>query len=410
MIQVIYSYVEAVKLAARIVVPTYHQRMFQPIHILDQAELTKYFLLYQSTATLSMYLPPWLNDAARFWGFGDTATIKIGSRVVFGFSEPPFQYQFAFVPRNTEVLSLVEPTLTPPVNIFYMFKSPVSTPKLSSSFNLVKGIAALLQLLYTSFTLYHTNGGQLKKYGFAAPGLTVLPYAVMSGLNLIANLVTPHYPTMYLVRSKVMEEAERRKGSRFNYVVGELVEESGADEDGWPEIAGYFKHDDVLYATHSANKNRRIKIHDSSRQTIYVPACPRFRRTDDTRYMARRSKIRSDVCEMYLFTFIVAAEICIILTFSDFSGQQSTFAQRAWIVTWLFSGYLFGVMAYSWNYVSGYGNTGNRESGKLSPWAKRAIYKTVVLPIQVCLCAPAIGGFVVVSQMLKAYGICYKFV
>ena len=354
-----------------------------------------------------MYLPPWLNDTARFWSFADTGRVGIGSRVVFGYSKPPDQYQFAFVPRNTEVLSLVDDNT---------IESPVSTPKLSSSFNLVKAIAALVQLLYTSFTLYHTNGGQLKQYGFAAPGLTVLPYAVMSGLNLIANLVTPHYPTMYLVRSKVMEEAERRRGSPFNYVVGELVEESGTDEDGWPEIAGYFKHDDkVLYVTSSA-KRKRIKISDKSSgessESIYVPACPRFRRTDDTRYMARRSIIRSNIYEMCLFTFIVAAEICIILTLSNFSGQQSTFAQRTWIVTWLFSGYVFGIMNYLWSYIQGYGTTDKRESGELSPWVKvkRGIFDIVYIPSFVCLCAPAIGGFVVVSQILKAYGICYKFV
>ena len=104
-----------------------------------------------------MYLPPWLNDTARFWSFTDTGTVGIGDRVVFGFNKPPDEYQFAFVPRNTEVLSLVDPTLIPPDNAL---ESAVSTPKLSSSFNLVKGVAALMQLLYTSITLYHTNGGQ----------------------------------------------------------------------------------------------------------------------------------------------------------------------------------------------------------------------------------------------------------
>ena len=361
-----------------------------------------------------MYLPPWLNDMARFWSFTDTGTVGIGDRVVFGFNKPPDEYQFAFVPRNTEVLSLVEPTLIPSG---HALESAVSTPKLSSSFNVVKGVAALAQLLYTSITLYHTNGGQLKQFGFAAPGLTVLPYAVMSGLNLIANLVTPHYPTMYLVRSKVMEEAERRKGSRFNYVVGELVEESGTDEDGWPEIAGSFKDDDkVLYVTPSAEKDKKIKISDSSSdessQNIYVPACPRFRRTDDTRYMARRSRLRSNAYELLLFTFIVAVEIGIILTLSNFSGQQSTFAQRAWIVTWLLSGFVFDVLAYLRGFRAYYGATDKRESGKLSPWATwvcRTIYNTAFL-CMICLCAPAIGGFVVVSQMLKSYGICYKFV
>ena len=195
-----------------------------------------------------------------------------------------------------------------------------------------------MQLLYTSFTLYHSNGGQLKRYGFAGPGLMVLPYAVMSGPNLIANLVAPHYSTMYLVRSKVMEEAERRRGSPFNYVVGEVFDVSGTDEDGWSEIAGYFKHDNrVLYVTTSGEKRKRIKISDSSSgdssQKIHVPACPRFRRTDDgheTRYMARRStiRIRSLAYETCLLTFIVAAKICIILTLSNFSGQRSTFSLR----------------------------------------------------------------------------------
>ena len=384
--------------------------MFQPsIHILDQVNLTKHSLLYQRTASLEMYLPPWLNDAARFWSFSDTSTLRIGSRVVFGFSKrckPPDQYEFVFVPRNTEVLSLVDNTT----------ESRVSTRKLSSSFNLVKGIAALVQLFYTSFTLYHTNGGQLKQYGFAAPGLTVLPYAVMSGLNLIANLVTPHYPTMYLVRSKVMEEAERRTGSRFNYVVGELVDEAGTNDDAWSEIAGYFKHDNkVLYVAPSAKRQKkRIEISDYSSQTIYFPACPRFQRTDDTRNMGRRSRILSNIYEMGLVTFIVAAENIIILILSNFSGQQSTLVQRAWIVTWLLSGYVYGVMAYLWSHIWHYGTTRRLDFSKLSSWVKTWIIfyipSILFIPSMVCLCAPAIGGFVVVSQMLQAYGICYKFV
>ena len=202
---------------ARILVLTYHRRMFQYIHILDKLNSRIYFPLYQSTATLSIYKPPWLDDRSRFWSYGDTALDEIGHRAVFGFSKPPEQYSFAFVPRNTKVLGLKNPTQAASSNVpVPLLASPDSTPKLSSSFNLIKGIAAILQLLYTSITLYHTSGGQVNKYGFAAPGLTVIPYAVMSFLNLMANLLTPHYPTMYLVRSEVMEEAERRTGSPFH--------------------------------------------------------------------------------------------------------------------------------------------------------------------------------------------------
>ena len=142
-------------------------------------------------------------------------------------------------------------------------------------------MAALLQSLYASLTLYRTNGGQVNRYGFAAPGLTVLPYAVMSTINLMANLVAPNYPTLYLVRSEVMEEAERRTGLPFHYTVGKVVDKSGfndIDIEGWSEIAGSFKDDDkLLSVSPSAEEDGKIEICDSSHQTIYVPACPRFR-------------------------------------------------------------------------------------------------------------------------------------
>ena len=349
-------------------------------------------------------------------------------------------------------------------------------------------MAALLQFLYASFTFYRTIGGQVNRYGFAAPGFTVLPYAVMSALNLMANLVAPHYPTLYLVRSEVMEEAEWRTGLPFDYVVGKVVE-SGTNNtvpEGWSEIAGSFKDDDkLLYVSPSAGEDEKIEICDSYRQTIYVPACPRFRRTDDTQtsplrqfiesdqrwlefpqyqFKARRQQVsiqpswfsflrpsfqldlqsyieviqsrlrshlgalrssllrsishwpwvlrpfasfsirfatRPDVLtvhEQFLIAFIIYAEFFITLALSNFSGQQSTLAQRAWTVTWLIVGHTSGIMirpavSTMWELDT-------------SPVRSRF----VVCCYMVICGPPAIGGFVVVSQMLKAYGICYKVV
>ena len=463
--------------------------------------------LYQSTAGLSFYRPPWLNDRTRFWSYTDTNLSGIGSRAVFGLSEPPDQYEFAFVPRNTVVLALVDSFPTPPSNIpdkhllrrifasqvsmalvdssptpssnvsdkpllRRIFASPISTPKLSSSSNIVKGMVALLQLLYTSFTLYHTNGDQLNQFGFAAPGLTVLPYAIMSGLNLLASLVAPNYPTMYLVRSKVMEEAERRTGLRFHYAVGRVVDELDTDTDvmeGWSEIAGSFEDNDkVLYVTTPAGEGEKIEIHNMFRQrigigsekAIYVPSCPRFRRTDDPetsplrrfyknlmeglvfpRYLARRrnplsfsfsqlsslpqSRERAPVLppsliyfvglpdfplnkyETCLVAFIFGAEFLITLALSKFRGQQSTTAQRGWTVAWLFAGYVFGAGIYTVNLVLAYLRRNSRILGMLGLRVRSR--RVVCVYIAVCS-APAIGGFVVVSQMLRAYGICYKFV
>jgi hypothetical protein len=352
-------------------------------------------------------------------------------------------------------------------------------------------MAALLQFLYASFTFYRTIGGQVNRYGFAAPGFTVLPYAVMSALNLMANLVAPHYPTLYLVRSEVMEEAEWRTGLPFDYVVGKVAE-SGTNNivpEGWSEIAGSFKDDDkLLYVSPSAarEEDEKIEMCDSSRQTIYIPACPRFRRTDDTQtsplrqfiesdlrrlefpqyqYTARRqqisiqpslfsflrpsfqldlqnyieaiqSRLRSylgalrscllhstshlpwvfqpfasfsvrlatrpdNVYEQFLIGVIISAELFITLALSNFSGRQSTLAQRAWTVTWLIVGHTSGIMIHP--VVTTIFEIWELDTSPMQPRFGVCCYMVIYG-------APAIGGFVVVSQMLKAYGICYKFV
>ena len=418
-----------------------------------------YFLLYQRTATMSIYKPPWLSDKTLFWSYADTDLDGIGSRRVFGLSEPPDQYRFAFVPRNAVVLGLVDSTPTPSSSfpdipsLHRNFTPPVSTPTLSSSFNLVKGMVALFQSLYASFTLIRTDGGQVKRYGYAAPSLTVLPYALMSTLNLMANLVAPNYPTLYLVRSEVMKEAERRLGKdlRFEYVVGEVVDESGANNiamEGWSEIAGSFKVDDkLLSVSPSAEEleDEKIEICDSSHQIIYVPSCPRFKRTDDSQtsplrqlietrqgpvysrhqYMvqclqavtqsslwydprllasnysavhvreiaeedAESSRMRSnstqvDLHELFVIVIICVAELIATLVLSKFNAQQSTVAQRAWTITWLLVGSLGGGISLPFN-----------ESRLEACW------------FIFVWGAPAIGGFVVVCQILKAYGICHK--
>ena len=65
--------------------------------------------------------------------------------------------------------------------------------QISASFSTIKAVVAILQTLYASFTLYHTRGDQLAQFGYAAFGLTVTPFLVMSIINLAANLVTPEY-------------------------------------------------------------------------------------------------------------------------------------------------------------------------------------------------------------------------
>ena len=84
---------------------------------------------------------------------------------------------------------------------------------------------ALFQAVYASATLYSTRGDQIQRYGYAAFGLTATPCLVMSIVNLISTILTPDYPTIYTVRSEIMDEALLRKDedAKFEGVVGSII-------------------------------------------------------------------------------------------------------------------------------------------------------------------------------------------
>ncbi|KAL9081983.1 MAG: hypothetical protein Q9159_006830 [Coniocarpon cinnabarinum] len=96
----------------------------------------------------------------------------------------------------------------------------------ASSSGIVKALIALFQTLYAASTLYHVRADQLDRYGFAAYGLTVTHFAVMSLLNVGAHLATPDYPSMFMLRTDTMAEAERL-GGRFSGEVGRVVADQG---------------------------------------------------------------------------------------------------------------------------------------------------------------------------------------
>ena len=80
------------------------------------------------------------------------------------------------------------------------------------------------QLVFAVTTIYRAQGDQTTRYGYAAFGLTVTQYALMSPINLLGNLVCPQYPALYLVRSKEMDEAIE-EGATVEGYVGELVDD-----------------------------------------------------------------------------------------------------------------------------------------------------------------------------------------
>jgi hypothetical protein len=94
-----------------------------------------------------------------------------------------------------------------------------SSDDLSSSYSFSRALIAVVQLVFASMTIYQSKGDQITRYGYAAFGLTVVPYLTMSFINLLGAMLTPDYSHVYLVSSEIMEEA-RRRGGHFEGLVG----------------------------------------------------------------------------------------------------------------------------------------------------------------------------------------------
>ena len=264
------------------------------------------------------------------------------------------------------------------------------TTQLSSVNNLAKGLIAIFQTIYASFTLYNARGDQIQHYGYAAFGLTVLPYICMSIINLASTILTPDYPMLYLVESEVMDEAKKRQGAKFEGVVGRILTTGASDEfsktvkfdfngDSTKMVALVRKSDgDFTEFDKEAEMGvGKIRTNPWARNVVYhIPSCRPFRMISQSSELPptrpRQTRVAKTAYALALIPLVVNGIL------SHFSPRQSTFAQRAWTMTWL----ALGTVSSRVNQVP--------------------------LLIVLVYSVPAIGGFVVVSQMIMQYGTCER--
>jgi len=159
----------------------------------------------ESSLHVLVYSAPWINSK---FGY----PIYVNRQMIHGTCSLPEGYRLAIVPPDSQFA----PSLVPNTAI-----------EISASYNLVKVLIALIQSGYALWTLYKSQGDQIHQFGYAAFGLTVAPYAVMSVVNLLGHLCRPDYPSLYLVENSIMNEA-RRRGGVFEGSVCRVQEESTA--------------------------------------------------------------------------------------------------------------------------------------------------------------------------------------
>jgi hypothetical protein len=115
-----------------------------------------------------------------------------------------------------------------PPNVPIEIEDEQFRPKLCVNYNALKIIVALAQTLYAVSALHDSCGDQIERFGYAAFGLTVTPYLFMSIMKLIANLLRPNYPTLYMVESQDMLDAAATGDAKF---VGTVIRLSEPHDD-----------------------------------------------------------------------------------------------------------------------------------------------------------------------------------
>ena len=246
----------------------------------------------------------------------------------------------------------------------------------------------MVQLVAAIITLYRARGTQLEQYGYAAFGLSVIQYAIMSFINLLGNLICPVYPTLYMLRSEVMDEAEAR-GGRFIGAVGMLVQEvpegtqgetlDGSEtvrfnvdsKDGESKLFGYENQESFHYSEEGAT-------------TITVPSLGRCVTYEF------RSERWSTIFGWTLLVMTVLGPYIIIAALTKFKAQKSTSVQRGFMMSWLVVGQVGGFICGAVMFDD-------------QTWRQRC--RTFIIST-ITFGAPSIGGFVVAALMMKEFGYC----
>ena len=263
---------------------------------------------------------------------------------------------------------------------------------LANNYNLVKISVSIGQIVFAIGTLYLTRGDQISLFGYAAFGLTVVPYAWMSLINLLGNILCPQYSTLFLVKSKSLDE-----------LMQVIISQGKEDEFPIEGAVGRITPESEKWA-----KN----IH---RFIVEMLRTPRQRLPKGISPLTLKIGTPGTQRKFYytaLSTPIIGLAITLLImgTISRFSPGSSAVHQRVWIMLWYVCGTYFGSM-FSMLLEVGV-ECRNPVLGFTLPRKVSILRRILSLIVSVgllgSLIAPAIGGFVVVGQMIMQYGTCFE--
>jgi hypothetical protein len=283
---------------------------------------------------------------------------------------------------------------------------------LASTYNLPRALVGIVQVFFALYSLTTpTHDAQIDRYGFAAFSLTVLPYLVMSFTNLTASMLITSYPTLYLVRSEEMDEAEKR-GARFDGVVGTLDQDVNHDVTTATWRDGCFDFNDL--------PAKFVTVDSEDVQYEFAPfACSPFKTTGNI----FNTKTQKECCGVFcgLLTLIPLA---VIGKLSHFKGNRSATLDQISLMLWFGVDCLYGfavpplrqrmlqwILKMNGPQSSAFDRDSpddrRRDPHFHKKYLKRTRWYTVaVYCMFFVLCGPSVWGFITVVKMLYDWGAC----
>ncbi|KAG9384452.1 hypothetical protein PtrSN002B_007631 [Pyrenophora tritici-repentis] len=158
------------------------------------------------------------SDAYQIEVDGDESAIRppdlSSNRHVNGITSTPerFGYRIMELPRTSENLIVTPKDQEEEGGTEEANGEETAKLHIPQASNVAVALIAVLQIVYAGYGVLTVTGDQFDRFGYSAFHLTVLPYLVMSVVNLVGNLLTPTYPGITLVGTATSDEVHRRAG------------------------------------------------------------------------------------------------------------------------------------------------------------------------------------------------------
>lgn len=308
--------------------------------------------------------------------------------------------------------------------------------RIASAHNVPRVIFSIGQTISGGYALYKARGPQIERYGFAAFGLTVIPYILISVVNFFGAMFTSEYETVFLVHSSIMDEMVER-GGRLDGVVGTIhppiggsLGLSGERKEEVVEVPSKtitFEEQGDLFRCYEKNQPSQPQIYqispyeapltNSKRRTkrrcsiwlsdvcsyfslpqraaktpaqkvptskISIPSHPAYTRLHRPHYQTYIDLF----CIILLFLAILMPYL-IIWLLSGWKANRSTSTQRTMILNWLICGLCHGYFVGHVEKLTG----------------RRSALKGLLYTF-LCYGSYSVGGFVIIAEEMVESGDC----